>query len=48
MLGVQFAKALGYRVVAIDNRPEGLVLAKEFSLKADLSSTPMPKMHWRR
>lgn len=35
-LGVQFAKALGYKVVAIDNRQEGRDLAGEFSLKADL------------
>lgn len=35
-LGVQFAKALGYPVVAIDNRPEGRALAEEMSLKADL------------
>jgi len=35
-LGVQFAKALGYRVVAIDNRPEGRDLATAMSLKADL------------
>jgi len=35
-LGVQFAKALGYRVVAIDDRPEGLELAQSLTLKADL------------
>lgn len=35
-LGVQFAKALGHRVVAIDDRPEGLALAQEFPLRADL------------
>lgn len=35
-LAVQFAKALGHRVVAIDNREEGLALATEFQLKADL------------
>ncbi|SPO00094.1 related to ADH2 - Alcohol dehydrogenase II [Cephalotrichum gorgonifer] len=28
-LGVQFAKAMGYRVVAIDNRPAGRQLARE-------------------
>jgi D-arabinose 1-dehydrogenase-like Zn-dependent alcohol dehydrogenase len=28
-LGVQFAKALGYRTVAIDNRPEGRQLAQD-------------------
>lgn len=35
-LAVQFAKALGHAVVAIDNRPEGRQLATEFSLHADL------------
>jgi len=35
-LGVQFAKALGYRVVAVDDRVEGLELAQELTLKADL------------
>lgn len=35
-LGVQFAKALGHPVVAIDNRSEGRALAEEMSLKADL------------
>jgi D-arabinose 1-dehydrogenase-like Zn-dependent alcohol dehydrogenase len=35
-LAVQFAKARGYRVVAIDNRQEGLDLAQELTLKADL------------
>ena len=35
-LAVQFAKALGYRVVAIDDRIEGLNLAQELTLKADL------------
>lgn len=35
-LGVQFAKALGHPVVAIDNRPEGRALASETALKADL------------
>jgi D-arabinose 1-dehydrogenase-like Zn-dependent alcohol dehydrogenase len=37
-LGVQFAKALGYKTVAIDNRPEGRQLALELpeSLKPDL------------
>ncbi|KAF2736068.1 GroES-like protein [Polyplosphaeria fusca] len=35
-LGIQFAKALGHPVVAIDNRPEGRALATEASLKADL------------
>ena len=35
-LAVQFAKALGHAVVAIDNRAEGRHLATEFGLKADL------------
>jgi len=35
-LGVQFAKALGYKVVAIDDRQEGRDLAQELTLKADL------------
>lgn len=35
-LAVQFAKALGYQVVAIDNRVEGRELAVEPGLKADL------------
>ena len=35
-LAVQFAKGLGHRVVAIDNRSEGRALATEFGLKADL------------
>jgi D-arabinose 1-dehydrogenase-like Zn-dependent alcohol dehydrogenase len=35
-LAVQFAKAQGHPVVAIDNRPEGRALAKELTLKADL------------
>jgi D-arabinose 1-dehydrogenase-like Zn-dependent alcohol dehydrogenase len=37
-LGVQFAKAMGYKTVAIDNRPEGLRLARDTSesLKPDL------------
>ncbi|KAF2797520.1 putative alcohol dehydrogenase, partial [Melanomma pulvis-pyrius CBS 109.77] len=35
-LAVQFAKALGHPVVAIDNRLEGRDLATEFPLKADL------------
>ncbi|KAH8658008.1 alcohol dehydrogenase GroES-like domain-containing protein [Xylariales sp. PMI_506] len=45
-LGVQFGKAMGYRVVAIDNRPEGRQLATQVSnpeLCPDLiidSSTP--------
>jgi D-arabinose 1-dehydrogenase-like Zn-dependent alcohol dehydrogenase len=34
-LAVQLSKALGYQVVAIDNRPEGRELAVEFPLKAD-------------
>ncbi|KAF9628963.1 Alcohol dehydrogenase superfamily zinc-containing [Lasiodiplodia theobromae] len=37
-LAIQFLKALGYRTVAIDNRPEGLALAEEIkstSLRAD-------------
>jgi len=34
-LGIQFAKALGYNVVAIDNRLEGRELAVETDLKAD-------------
>jgi len=33
---VQFAKALGHKVVAIDNRAEGRSLATESRLKADL------------
>jgi D-arabinose 1-dehydrogenase-like Zn-dependent alcohol dehydrogenase len=33
---VQLAKAKGYKVVAIDNRKEGLELAAELPLKADL------------
>jgi D-arabinose 1-dehydrogenase-like Zn-dependent alcohol dehydrogenase len=32
---IQFAKALGHRVAAIDNRPEGRELAKEVPLPAD-------------
>lgn len=36
MYAVQFAKALGYRVVAIDNRKEGRALAGEVPLPADL------------
>jgi D-arabinose 1-dehydrogenase-like Zn-dependent alcohol dehydrogenase len=37
-LGVQFAKALGYKTVAIDNRPEGRQLAQEVpeQLRPDL------------
>ncbi|KAK5064727.1 hypothetical protein LTR84_000561 [Exophiala bonariae] len=35
-LAVQFAKALGHPVVAVDNRPEGRALAQETPLKADL------------
>ncbi|KAL1612213.1 hypothetical protein SLS60_000437 [Paraconiothyrium brasiliense] len=37
-LGIQFAKAMGYKTVAIDNRPEGCRLAIEVSsnLKPDL------------
>jgi D-arabinose 1-dehydrogenase-like Zn-dependent alcohol dehydrogenase len=37
-LGIQFAKALGYRTVAIDNRPEGRQLALDLPdhLKPDL------------
>ena len=35
-LGVQFAKALGHRVIAIDDRSEGKELAQELTLKADL------------
>jgi D-arabinose 1-dehydrogenase-like Zn-dependent alcohol dehydrogenase len=34
-LAIQFAKALGYEVVAIDNRVEGRDLAVETELKAD-------------
>src|SRR6201996_2000939 len=34
-LCVQVAKALGYRVVAIDNRIEGRELSQELTLKAD-------------
>jgi D-arabinose 1-dehydrogenase-like Zn-dependent alcohol dehydrogenase len=36
-LAAEFAKALGYRAVAIDNRTEGLELAQELTLKADLA-----------
>jgi D-arabinose 1-dehydrogenase-like Zn-dependent alcohol dehydrogenase len=32
----QFAKALGYQVVAMDKRMEGMALARELTLKADL------------
>lgn len=32
---MQFAKALGYRVAAVDNRSEGLELAQGLTLKAD-------------
>lgn len=39
-LAVQFAKALGHPVVAIDNRVEGRELATAFSLKADLVLSP--------
>lgn len=39
-LGVQFAKALGHPVVAIDNRPEGRELATAFKHKADLVIDP--------
>ena len=35
-LAIQFAKALGHPVVAVDNRPEGLALASEVPLPADL------------
>jgi D-arabinose 1-dehydrogenase-like Zn-dependent alcohol dehydrogenase len=35
-LAVQFAKALGHPVVAVDNREEGRALATEPNLKADL------------
>lgn len=35
-LAVQFAKALGHAVVAVDDRSEGRELAQENSLKADL------------
>lgn len=35
-LAVQFAKALGHPVVAVDNREEGRALAQELPLKADL------------
>ncbi|CAI6331741.1 unnamed protein product [Periconia digitata] len=35
-LGVQFAKALGHPVVAIDNRPEGRALSTQMPHKADL------------
>ncbi|KAF5861636.1 hypothetical protein ETB97_012723 [Aspergillus alliaceus] len=36
VLGIQFAKALGYRTVAIDNRDIGLQLAAKATLKPDL------------
>lgn len=39
-LGIQFAKAKGYRVAAIDNRPEGRALAAEVPLKPDLIVDP--------
>jgi D-arabinose 1-dehydrogenase-like Zn-dependent alcohol dehydrogenase len=39
-LAVQFAKALGHPVVALDNRSEGRELATEFDLKADLVLDP--------
>jgi D-arabinose 1-dehydrogenase-like Zn-dependent alcohol dehydrogenase len=42
-LAVQFAKALGLQVVAIDNRPEGRELATAFDLKADLVLDPEAK-----
>ena len=35
-MAVQFARALGYPVVAIDNRPEGRALAQEVPLPASL------------
>jgi len=35
-IGVQFAKSLGYRVVAVDNRAEPLALVKSLRLKPDL------------
>jgi D-arabinose 1-dehydrogenase-like Zn-dependent alcohol dehydrogenase len=37
-LGIQFAKAMGYKTVAIDNRPEGRQLAQDLPehLKPDL------------
>jgi D-arabinose 1-dehydrogenase-like Zn-dependent alcohol dehydrogenase len=35
-LAVQFAKALGHPVVAVDNRREGRTLAQETPLKADV------------
>jgi propanol-preferring alcohol dehydrogenase len=36
VLGIQFAKAMGYRTVAIDNREIGLQLAAKATLKSDL------------
>jgi D-arabinose 1-dehydrogenase-like Zn-dependent alcohol dehydrogenase len=39
-LAVQFAKAMGHTVVAVDNRAEGRELATAFSLKADLVVNP--------
>jgi len=36
-LGVQFAKALGHPVVAIDDRCEAMTLAQELTLKANLA-----------
>ena len=45
-LVVQFAKAMGFRTVAIDNREEGRQLALEVveHLKPDLVATPRPAM----
>lgn len=37
---MQFAKSLGHRVVAVDNRSEGRDLATAFDLKADLVVDP--------
>ena len=39
-LAVQFAKALGHPVLALDNRQEGRDLATEFELKADIVLDP--------
>jgi propanol-preferring alcohol dehydrogenase len=37
LLGIQFAKALGYQTVAIDNRQTSLQMAADVKLKPDLS-----------
>lgn len=42
-LGIQFAKAQGFRVAAIDNREEGRALAAEVPVKPDLILDPHEK-----